>query len=114
MLEVLCVEAAPAWQEFLEHAQSCGNEYYVLAARMFASLRHSDLTNTPQGTDSADILAPWADYASPPWWETMRRPIYSDSDSDSAADDQSSGSESQSDGFARTACYPLLGPGFEV
>jgi hypothetical protein len=51
---------------------------------MVASLRHSSSTQKGSGlNDSAFVqtLAPWAEYAAPPWWDTMRPPEYSDSES---------------------------------
>eukprot|EP00928_Gymnodinium_smaydae_P046758 TRINITY_DN31177_c0_g1_i1.p1 TRINITY_DN31177_c0_g1~~TRINITY_DN31177_c0_g1_i1.p1 ORF type:complete len:484 (-),score=113.97 TRINITY_DN31177_c0_g1_i1:116-1489(-) len=91
--ELLCAARQPLWSEYEQHARECGNEYYVLAARMFALLRHEDaLGSSAAGGgsgsgDSADdgwSSLPWADYAARPWWETMRRPRY-DSDSDASS-----------------------------
>jgi len=73
--EVLCTAVSPAWAEFLEHSKACSNEYYVVAARMFAYLRHH-IECPGTGTGGAPAV-PWSAYASPPWWETMRRPVYS-------------------------------------
>ncbi|CAJ1399820.1 unnamed protein product [Effrenium voratum] len=66
--DVLCAAANPHWADFEQQARECGNEYYLLAARALAA----------DGSES-DAWAAWADYAAPPWWETMRRPAYSDS-----------------------------------
>lgn len=76
--EILCTAVSPAWGEFLEHSKACSNEYYVLAARMVTYLRH--LGECPvTGTGAPTV--PWSAYASPPWWETMQRPVYSSSSS---------------------------------
>eukprot|EP00927_Polykrikos_kofoidii_P011100 TRINITY_DN14677_c0_g1_i1.p1 TRINITY_DN14677_c0_g1~~TRINITY_DN14677_c0_g1_i1.p1 ORF type:complete len:605 (-),score=112.61 TRINITY_DN14677_c0_g1_i1:69-1832(-) len=41
--EVLCAASNPAWAAFEVHARECANEYYVLAARALAMLRHVDI-----------------------------------------------------------------------
>lgn len=99
--EILCTEASAAWADFLTHASDCGNEYYVLAGRMFASLRHCD----GLGEDGyLECGPPWAAYASPLWWETMQRPVYSDSDSDSSHHSVIDGSHTGSDNEGSETC----------
>ncbi|CAE8651743.1 unnamed protein product, partial [Polarella glacialis] len=84
---ILCSAVNPAYVAYEEHARECSNEYYILAARALAGLRH-------KGDDSSALhSAPWSGYASPLWWETMRRPVYGGS---------SSSSSSQSDCEAQT------------
>eukprot|EP00929_Paragymnodinium_shiwhaense_P107229 TRINITY_DN73304_c0_g1_i1.p1 TRINITY_DN73304_c0_g1~~TRINITY_DN73304_c0_g1_i1.p1 ORF type:complete len:436 (+),score=110.90 TRINITY_DN73304_c0_g1_i1:52-1359(+) len=93
--EVLCSAGNPAWSDFEAHAQECANEYYILAARAVAMLRHEPLeaTDSPEeglqkmvaAKDRKKCLGsrrvPWEVYAQRPWWETMQRPIYSGSSS---------------------------------
>ncbi|CAE7864183.1 unnamed protein product [Symbiodinium sp. KB8] len=82
--DVLCPAANPRWAEYVQRAQECGNEYYVLAARALASLRNCVPVPVPQG--DAWQQTPWLGYAAPPWWQTMKRPVYdTDDESDSAA-----------------------------
>ncbi|CAK0884009.1 unnamed protein product [Prorocentrum cordatum] len=77
--EVLCPAANAEWAAFEDHARECSNEYYVLAARAFASLRHAE------AAARSGPGAPWAAYAARPWWETMRRPSYGSSSGSSSA-----------------------------
>lgn len=74
--EVLCPAENEAWAAFEAHARECANEYYILAARALASLRHGG--SVEAGADAWQAT-PWASYAARPWWETMRRPNYSGS-----------------------------------
>mmetsp|Transcript_79115 Transcript_79115/g.256155 ORF Transcript_79115/g.256155 Transcript_79115/m.256155 type:complete len:195 (+) Transcript_79115:115-699(+) len=78
---LLCPAVNQAWADFETHARECSNEYYVLAARAFASLRHVDLADgsVPEAEAQPWESMPWAGYAARPWWETMRRPAYTDS-----------------------------------
>lgn len=120
--EVLCPAVNEAWAAFEQHAKDCANEYYVLAARALASLRHdpplgpsagscgggldappaasssSPCTKPPVSNSRAWLAAPWAGYASKPWWETMRRPRYESSSSSCSS--RSSGGDSRRRGRA--------------
>ena len=90
--DVLCPVANPRWGEYVERARECGNEYYVLAARALASLRNC----TPADDGEMWTRTPWFGYAAPPWWQTMKRPIYDtddESDGDSASQPQDLDSE---------------------
>ncbi|CAK9043019.1 unnamed protein product [Durusdinium trenchii] len=75
---VLC-GANECWANFEQEARECCNEYYILAARALASLRADTLE------EDLWEQSPWSGYASPAWWETMKRPKYEDSDSESSA-----------------------------
>lgn len=84
---VLCrdVPGGELWIAYEAHCQECANEYYLIAARIFASLRHLDTT--------AGQL-PWNGYAGPVWWECMKRPVYSDSSGTESSDESETGSSS--------------------
>merc|ERR1712176_1040553 len=66
---------------------------------MGATLRH-DVDDGQQARSSDDVWlrAPWADYAAPPWWETMRRPTYGEG--------SRSSSKSSTDGQNRDCLRP--------
>eukprot|EP00913_Durusdinium_trenchii_P004823 g4480.t1 len=66
---VLC-GANECWANFEQEARECCNEYYILAARALASLRADTLE------EDLWEQSPWSGYASPAWWETMKRPKY--------------------------------------
>jgi len=61
-------------------ALSSDNEYYLLAAKMFAQYA--------VGINGGETF-PWAPLRSQPWWRTMQRPTYSSSSSSSDSDDSS-------------------------
>jgi len=82
--EVLCAASNEAWAAFEAHAYECANEYYVLAARALATLRHDQDDADRSSSDDVWSALPWAGYASRPWWETMRRPSYGGSSSSSS------------------------------
>lgn len=80
--EILCGARTERWRAFEDHAQSCGNEYYIVAARMFTSLRGVEVDASDETEASVWSRLPWSTYHAPAWWSTMRRPVYSDSDED--------------------------------
>ena len=93
---VLCPASNPRWGEYVQRAQDCGNEYYVLAARALASLRNC-VPASMAGDDMWKWM-PWAGYAAPPWWQTMKRPVYdTDEESEDESDAGSIGSTARTD-----------------
>lgn len=77
----LCPAKNKSWAAFEKHARECSNEYYILAARSLALVRHQDQNTNHTTNDNSDTWSamPWSCYASRPWWETMRRPAYASS-----------------------------------
>eukprot|EP00921_Rhytidocystis_pertsovi_P015960 GHVQ01025232.1.p1 GENE.GHVQ01025232.1~~GHVQ01025232.1.p1 ORF type:complete len:683 (+),score=64.21 GHVQ01025232.1:554-2602(+) len=70
------------WEHYLELCREYSNEYYILAARMFAQAETAYLNEACCHTDSRyegerdDFCLPWKAFAGCEWWDTLKVPDY--------------------------------------